>query len=85
MIIRNIGPKIINIGTTVLMPDSCMKVSKDIVSTPAIQVFIRKGFIRVEADDSEKTTKDAAKKKAAEEAAMKTSDEAATKKAAQEK
>ena len=42
MIIKNIGSKIINIGTEILMPDSQITVSKDVAALPAIQAFAAK-------------------------------------------
>lgn len=83
MIIKNIGAKIISVGTTVLMPDTEMKVSKEIAETPAIKAFARLGFVKVEDDEAEKA---AAAKKAAEEAAAKKAEEgaAAKKKTAEE-
>lgn len=80
MIIKNTGAKIISIGTTVLMPDAEMKVSKGIAETPAIKAFVRMGFVKIEDDAEEK----AAKKKLTEEAAAKKAAEKAAKKAAEE-
>lgn len=87
MIIKNIGAKIISIGSTVLMPDAEMKASKDVAETPAIQAFVRLGFVKVEDGEEEKAAKkvadEAAAKKAAEDAAKKAEEEA-KKKAADE-
>lgn len=87
MVIKNIGDKIINIGTTVLMPDKEMSVNKELAATPAIQTFARMGFIKIEESEAEKaaTKKAAAAKKKAEEeaAAKKKAEEEAAKKAAE--
>ena len=45
MIIKNIGSKIINIGTEILMPDSQITVSKDVAALPAIQAFAAKKLV----------------------------------------
>ena len=47
MIIKNIGSKIINIGTEILMPDSQITVSKDVAALPAIQAFAVKKYIKI--------------------------------------
>ena len=47
MIIKNIGSKIINIGTEILMPDSQITVSKDVAALPAIQAFAAKKYIKI--------------------------------------
>ena len=62
MKIRNKGSKIINIGTTILMPDASMDINEATLKLPAIQAFIAKGLL--ETDES-----DAAFQKAVEEAA----------------
>ena len=62
MKIRNKGSKIINIGTTILMPDASMDINEATLKLPAIQAFIAKGLL--ETDESE-----AAYQKAVEEAA----------------
>ena len=62
MKIRNKGSKIINIGTTILMPDASMDINEATLKLPAIQAFIAKGLL--ETDESE-----AAFQKAVEEAA----------------
>ena len=43
MKIRNKGSKIINIGTTILMPDASMDINEATLKLPAIQAFIAKG------------------------------------------
>lgn len=55
MIIKNIGSKIINIGTEILMPDSQITVSKDVAALPAIKAFAEKGYIGI-VDNEKKVT-----------------------------
>ena len=68
MIIKNIGNKIINIGTEILMPDKQIKVSRETAALPAIEAFAEKGYIEVidnekqAAHAAEKTTNDADEK-----------------------
>lgn len=47
MIIRNIGNKIVNVGTTVLMPDAEMKVNDVIGNAPAVKALVAKGHLLV--------------------------------------
>lgn len=74
MKIRNKGSKIINIGTTILMPDASMDIHEATLKLPAIQAFIAKGLL--ETDESE-----AAFQKAVEEAAARKLEEDAKAKA----
>ena len=74
MKIRNKGSKIINIGTTILMPDASMDINEATLKLPAIQAFIAKGLL--ETDESE-----AAFQKAVEEAAARKLEEDAKAKA----
>ena len=74
MKIRNKGSKIINIGTTILMPDASMDINEATLKLPAIQAFIAKGLL--ETDESE-----AAFQKAVEEAATRKLEEHAKAKA----
>ena len=74
MKIRNKGSKIINIGTTILMPDASMDINEATLKLPAIQAFIAKGLL--ETDESE-----AAFQKAVEEAAARKLEEGAEVKA----
>lgn len=60
MIIKNIGSKIINIGTEILMPDSQITVSKDVAALPAIQAFAAKKYIKIV--DTEKKESDPGEK-----------------------
>ena len=60
----NVGEKIINIGTTVLMPGESMIANESICGLPAIKAFTAAGLLAV--DDS-----DTAFQKAVEEAARK--------------
>ena len=95
MKIRNKGSKIINIGTTILMPDASMDINEATLKLPAIQAFIAKGLL--ETDESEvafqKAVEEAAARKLEEDAKVKTEAdakakaeaEAAAKKAAEDK
>lgn len=95
MKIRNKGSKIINIGTTILMPDASMEINEATLKLPAIQAFIAKGLL--ETDESEaafqKAVEEAAarkleedaKAKAEADAKAKAEAEAAAKKAAEDK
>ena len=74
MKIRNKSSKIINIGTTILMPDASMDINEATLKLPAIQAFIAKGLL--ETDESE-----AAFQKAVEEAAARKLEEDAKAKA----
>ena len=47
MKIRNKGSKIINIGTTILMPDASMDINEATLKLPAIQAFIAKGLTKI--------------------------------------
>lgn len=81
MKIRNKGSKIINIGTTILMPDASMAINEATLKLPAIQAFIAKGLL--ETDESEaafqKAVEEAAARKLAEEAEAKAKAEAEAK------
>lgn len=75
MTIKNIGAKIISVGTTVLMPGDEMPASKEAACTPAIKAMERKGFLSVTGDEPaarpsrESAGKDSGKAKAAQAAA----------------
>lgn len=81
MKIRNKGSKIINIGTTILMPDASMDINEATLKLPAIQAFIAKGLL--ETDESEaafqKAVEESAARKLAEEAEAKAKAEAEAK------
>ncbi len=66
MIIKNIGSKIISIGTTVLMPDATMKANKDVCETPAIKAFVKKGLLEIKDEKASKTGSEAKAKAEAE-------------------
>lgn len=78
MKIRNKGSKIINIGTTILMPDASMDINEATLKLPAIQAFIAKGLL--ETDESEaafqKAVEEAAARKLEEDAKVKAEAEA---------
>ena len=48
MIIRNIGSKVISIGSAVLMPDGEIEVTDAIANAASIKAMCEKGFISVE-------------------------------------
>ena len=48
MKIKNIGDKIIHVGSTVLLPEKEMKASKAVCETPAIKAFVKAGFLAIE-------------------------------------
>lgn len=81
MKIRNKGSKIINIGTTILMPDASMDINEATLKLPAIQTFIAKGLL--ETDESEaafqKAVEEAAARKLEEDAKVKAEAEAKAK------
>ena len=81
MKIRNKGSKIINIGTTILMPDASMDINEATLKLPAIQPFIAKGLL--ETDESEaafqKAVEEAAARKLEEDAKVKAEAEAKAK------
>lgn len=59
MIIKNIGTKIVNIGTTVLMPDSEATFSSAVASAPSIKALEELGFIKVEGEAEKVRTRTA--------------------------
>ena len=85
MKIRNKGSKIINIGTTILMPDASMDINEATLKLPAIQAFIAKGLLETDESDAafQKAVEEAAARKLEEEA--KAEAEAAAKKTAEDK
>lgn len=95
MKIRNKGSKIINIGTTILMPDASMDINEATLRLPAIQAFIAKGLLETDESDAafQKAVEEAAARKLEEEAKAKAEAdakakaeaEAAAKKAAEDK
>lgn len=50
MILHNIGTKIINVGSTILMPGDSMQISKVTAQLPAIEAFCEMGFTSIEND-----------------------------------
>ena len=80
MTIKNIGSKIISIGSTVLMPDAEMKATKAITATPAIDAMVEMGLLSITEDAKQKTApNDDSAKKASEEATKKAAEESAKK------
>lgn len=90
MTIKNIGSKIISVGSTVLMPDATMKASKAVCDSPAIKVFVEKGLLVITDETKTKAATDAkakadAEAKAKAEAEAKAKAEADAKAAAEAK
>lgn len=54
MILRNIGTKIVNVGSVVLMPGDNQSFPKSMVDTPAIHTLCEKGFLKLEEEAEEK-------------------------------
>lgn len=81
MKIRNKGSKIINIGTTILMPDASMDINEATLKLPAIQAFIAKGLLETDESDAafQKAVEEAAARKLEEEAKVKAEAEAKAK------
>lgn len=52
MILSNIGTKIINVGSTVLMPGDNMKINAEIAALPAIEAFKEMGFVSIIGDET---------------------------------
>lgn len=84
MTIKNIGSKIISIGTTVLLPDATMKANKAICETPAVKAFVKKGLLSI-VDDAKPKAGNDAKAKAEAEAKAKAEAEAKAKAEAEAK
>ena len=78
MKIRNKGSKIINIGTTILMPDASMDINEATLKLPAIQAFIAKGLLETDESDAafQKAVEETAARKLEEEAKVKAEAEA---------
>lgn len=81
MKIRNKGSKIINIGTTILMPDASMDINEATLKLPAIQAFIAKGLLETDESDAafQKAVEEAAARKLEEDAKVKAEAEAKAK------
>lgn len=81
MKIRNKGSKIINIGTTILMPDASMDINEATLKLPAIQAFIAKGLLETDESDVafQKAVEEAAARKLEEDAKAKAEAEAKAK------
>lgn len=56
MILSNIGTKIINVGSTVLMPGDNMKINAEIATLPAIEAFKEMGFVSIIGDETSHAT-----------------------------
>ena len=81
MIIKNTGPKIVHIGTTMLMPEDTMTADKAVCEAPAIKAFVKKGLLSVSEEPKAPKNGNDAKAKAEAEAKAKAEKEAAEAKA----
>ncbi len=50
MKLRNIGDKIVSIGTTVVMPGADIQITAEQAQLPAIGILIAKKFVKIEDD-----------------------------------
>lgn len=48
MKLKNTSEKVISIGSTVVMPDGVITITKEQSETPAIKAFVKQGFVSVE-------------------------------------
>ena len=62
MTIKNISQKVINIGTTILMPDNAMKATEAVTETPAIKAMVERGYLAITGGDGDKVEKPAEEK-----------------------
>lgn len=62
MTIKNISQKVINIGTTILMPDKVMEATKAVTEAPAIKAMVERGYLAVTGGDGGKGKKPAEEK-----------------------
>lgn len=60
MILSNVGTKIINVGSTVLMPGDNMKISAETAKLPAIEAFKEMGFVAIIGEEPKHTAEPAA-------------------------
>ena len=64
MTIKNISQKVINIGTTILMPDKTMEASKAITEAPSIKAMVERGQLAIIDEKGGKDADKAAQEKA---------------------
>jgi hypothetical protein len=57
MTIKNISQKVINIGTTILMPDKAMEATKAVTETPAIKAMAERGYLVITGGNGDKGEK----------------------------
>lgn len=62
MTVKNISQKVINIGTTILMPDKEMEVTKEVTETPAFKAMVERGYLVITGVDGDKGEKPAEEK-----------------------
>ncbi len=90
MTVKNTTQKVINIGTTALMPDDTLEVSQAVANAPSIKAMVERGQLSLEggkrgpkAKAADDAAEKAAEEAAAEEARKKAEEEAAAKAAAE--
>ncbi len=64
MTIKNTSQKVINIGTTILMPDKTMEASKAITEAPSIKAMVERGQLAIIDEKGGKDADKAAQEKA---------------------
>lgn len=79
MLIKNIGSKIVHIGTTMLMPEDTMTADKAVCEAPAIKALTKKGLLSVSEEPKAPKNGNDAKAKAEAEAKAKAEAEAKAK------
>ena len=68
MIIKNIGTKIVHIGTTMLMPEDTMPAGKAVCEAPVIKAMVKRGLLSISEDAKAPKNGNDAKAKAEAEA-----------------
>lgn len=76
MTIKNTSQKVINIGTTILMPDKTMEASKALTETPSIKAMVERGQLAIIDEKGGKDADKAAQEKAEAEERARTEAEA---------
>ena len=79
MIIKNIGTKIVHIGTVMLMPEDTMTADKAVCEAPAIKALAKKGLLSIAEEPKAPKNGNDAKAKAEAEAKAKAEAEAKAK------
>ena len=85
MIIKNIGTKIVHIGTVMLMPEDTMTADKAVCEAPSVKAFAKKGLLTISEEPKAPKNGNDAKAKAEAEAKAAAEKEAAEKAEAEAK